>query len=871
MPNVPHNDESRDERVNEAIASFLDARDRGESPDPRAFLDRHPDIAKELSQFFTDQAMFVRAAGELPGGVAAILFKPAPVVDQPTSAHVGAESGNGQRLRYFGDYESLEEIARGGMGVVYKARQVTLNRTVAVKMILGGCLASPDDVKRFRVEAEAAAQLDHPGIVPIYEVGEHEGNHYYSMGFVDGPSLAARVTQGPLPPREAAELVRAVAEAVHYAHEKGVIHRDLKPSNVLLDEQGRPRVTDFGLAKLTESASGLTGTGQILGTPSYMPPEQAAAQVRAIGRAADVYSMGAILYCLLTGRPPFQAATPVETLPQVQQQEPVPPRTLNPDVPLDLDTIALKCLDKNPHRRYGKAQELADELDRFRTGRPIRARRVGAAERGLKWLRRHPAPAALMLVTAVAVLAVVAALVGRSYNAKLESVNDRLEVAAKDLKKSLTTVEIEKKEADRQRALARAAESKARRYFYAAQMAQVEQARKEGQTGQVLQILRSVIPDNPDQDDPRGWEWHHLWRFYHGEDSRLRGHKGAVTAVAFSPDDKLLASGGDDATIRFWDVVTGKETRTLKAHSGRVTGLSFSPKGERLASSSADGTVKVWDVAAGRESLSLTGHEAAVTSVAFSPDDRHIASGSDDKSVRLWDTTTGETVTMKSFANPVSGVDFSPDGQRIACVTRSENEVVSTQSVLWEPFQDSEVQLAYNSRNAVAFSPDGKSIASAATAMKVTDGFEKPHVIVCNASNASNEQRLAEHESTITDLAFTLDGKWLASSSFDQTVRIWDATTYKEVHIFHDQASVYAIAFSPDGLRLASASGDGSVKIWSLPGMVERTVQSGPVNSVVFSPDGRRVVGACRKDTVVWDVIRCQEIMVHPVTASRAA
>ncbi|MBI3861150.1 MAG: SUMF1/EgtB/PvdO family nonheme iron enzyme [Planctomycetia bacterium] len=308
-------------------------------------------------------------------------------------------------LRYFGDYELIQEIARGGMGVVFKARQVTLNRIVAVKMILGGQLAGPEDVQRFHTEAEAAAQLDHPGIVPVYEVGEQDGQHFFSMGFVEGQSLAKRVAEGPLEPRAAAEIVKTVSEAVQYAHDKGVIHRDLKPGNILLDKEGKPRVTDFGLAKLTESGSDLTGTGQILGTPSYMPPEQAAGEVSTVGRLSDVYSMGAILYCLLTGRPPFQAASPLETLLQVQKQEPVPPRHLNSGIPLDLNTISLKCLEKDPARRYQSAQDVAKELQRFLIGEPIVARPISMFDRSWRWCKRRPLiPSVVAAVLAVSIV-----------------------------------------------------------------------------------------------------------------------------------------------------------------------------------------------------------------------------------------------------------------------------------------------------------------------------------------------------------------------------------------------------------------------------------------------------------------------------------
>ncbi len=307
-------------------------------------------------------------------------------------------------VRYFGDYELLEEIARGGMGVVYKARQVSLNRAVALKMILAGQLASEPDVRRFRLEAEAAANLDDPGIVPIYEVGEHEGQHYFSMGFVEGESLAEKVAAGPLPARQAAWLVRSVAESVQYAHDRGVIHRDLKPANVLLDRQGKPRITDFGLAKTTRDDRGLTATGQVMGTPSYMPPEQAAGRVDEIGPATDVYALGAILYCLLTGRPPFQASSRTDTLLQVMEKEPVPPRQLNEAVPRDLETIALKCLQKEPRRRYASARELALDVGCYLAGKPIVARPVGPAERLWRWCRRNPALAGASAIAALAIL-----------------------------------------------------------------------------------------------------------------------------------------------------------------------------------------------------------------------------------------------------------------------------------------------------------------------------------------------------------------------------------------------------------------------------------------------------------------------------------
>ncbi len=343
------------ELLRELLILDLDyRRQRGETPTLEEYRTEHPDLGLER---------FAAVFAEPPQPAAS---KPDDATFERTPS--GGQASNGQlpRIHYLGDYELLAEIARGGMGVVYKARQISLNRIVAVKMILAGQLATQADHDRFHAEAQAAALLDHPNIVPIFEVGEHEGQHYFSMGYVDGPSLSARLAEGPLAPKEAAELAATLAEAVEYAHRQGVIHRDIKPSNILIDSQGRPRVTDFGLAKRVGAPGGnplvgagrrseLTETGQILGSPSYMPPEQAGGQIRAVGPASDVYALGAVLYALLTGRPPFQAATSLETLKQVIEREPVSLRQLNAAVPRDLETIVLKCLEKAAPRRYASA------------------------------------------------------------------------------------------------------------------------------------------------------------------------------------------------------------------------------------------------------------------------------------------------------------------------------------------------------------------------------------------------------------------------------------------------------------------------------------------------------------------------------------
>jgi predicted Ser/Thr protein kinase len=312
-------------------------------------------------------------------------------------------------LSIFGDYELIAELARGGMGVVYKAKQLSLNRVVALKMILAGRLASQDDLVRFRTEAEAAAKLQHGNIVGVFDVGEIDGQQYFSMEFIDGQTLAQRLTSGPLPSREAARYVATVARAVHYAHRQGVLHRDLKPSNILVDADNEPHVTDFGLAKRLGGNSGQTRTGAVLGTPSYMAPEQAGGRIKEQGPWTDVYGLGAVLYELLTGRPPFKAETPLDTLMQVMEIDPVPPRLLNPKIDADLQTICMKCLEKDPRRRYTTAEQLAEDLQRYLQGDTIAARSSNVLDYVTRMLARSQHDAAFQ--TWSTMLLVIAAVV----------------------------------------------------------------------------------------------------------------------------------------------------------------------------------------------------------------------------------------------------------------------------------------------------------------------------------------------------------------------------------------------------------------------------------------------------------------------------
>jgi len=504
------------------------------------------------------------------------------------------------------------------MGVVYKARQVRLDRTVAVKLIRDAHLASSDDVNRFRAEAAAAAQLRHANIVAIYEVGEHGGQHYFSMEYVQGTSLAALVRESPLPARHAADYVKLVAEAIHHAHTQGVLHRDLKPSNVLLavrsehavlqcgglplstEETKRstshdtpkcaddsadynPKVTDFGLAKRIEGGLNLTDTSQVLGTPSYMPPEQALGKHSEIRPWSDVYSLGAILYEILTCRPPFRAETPVATLEQVCGMDPVSPRLLNPTVPRDLETITLKCLEKDPKQRYQTAQDVADDLRRFLQDEPITARPVGKLERAVKWARRKPAFASLVSGLTLAGFALVCgSLAFFAYSAHVQE------------QKALTVSEHSNQILERKRA--------GDRLIYAADINQAQRAWVRFQPQLTLQLLDSLRPERTDGGiDYRGWEWHYLKRLCHSEKLLLKGHTGNVNCVVYSPSGTILASGSSDGTARLWDAKTGQPLHVLKRHLHSVKCVAFSPDNRMLATGSEDATVMLWDVATGTE------------------------------------------------------------------------------------------------------------------------------------------------------------------------------------------------------------------------------------------------------------------------------
>jgi WD40 repeat protein len=799
----------RDDRVNEAIADYLEAAEAGQAPDRREFLARHPDLAADLTAFFTYRDRFTRAAGQI--GPAAVPRSSDATLAQGGSAAVAPPMAG----RSFGDYELLEEIARGGMGVIFKARQVSAHRVVALKMVLGGALASPADVKRFHTEAEAAANLDHPHIIPLYDVGEHEGQPYFSMKLVEGGSLAQRLGEFVGDPRAAARLVAEVARAVHYAHQRGILHRDLKPANILLDEEGRPHVTDFGLAKRVAGDSGLTQSGAIVGTPGYMAPEQASGQ-RLLTTAADVYALGAILYELLTGRPPFRGEVPLETLMQVLHEEPTRPRLLDPRIDPDLETVCLKCLQKEPHKRYASAEALAQDLESWLAGEPIRARPSGTGERLVKWARRRPTVAALTAALALLLLTLAggtttAAFWFRKVAGEAQGERNRaLEAEARTMD-ALTRAE-KLAELDRLR-------------LYAQRVNLAQRSWERGDLSATSEMLDSLRP-GPGQSDIRGFEWYYLRQLCRGGRRTFR-HDGPVRAAAFSPDGRTLATAGNDGQIRLWDLI-GQDHRTLADHRDWVGALAFHPDGKLLASAGRDRLVKLWDVGTGKKLAVLSGHQGAARCLAFSPDGKRLASGAAELAhgygnpyirlapggsgeVILWDVEAHKEVArIPAHPGGTLSVAFSPDGRTLASSGRGDRSVKLWKVSSWE--QRATFTGFRGPVFSMAFSPDGRSLAAG--------GGDPYHggsgeLKLCDLATAAVTASLAGHTGPVQSVAFSADGKTLATGGCDQAAVLWDIPDGRERHRFRGHTDrICAVALTPDGQTLASAGWDGTVQVW---------------------------------------------------------
>jgi WD40 repeat protein/tRNA A-37 threonylcarbamoyl transferase component Bud32 len=836
---------------------------KGEHPQIDEYAHRFPELQSQIQVLFRVHRVIEQVPGQDP-----------PTL--PTGMDRTSATGTDIPIGWptIPGFEILGKLGEGGMGVVYKAWQNKLNRIVALKMLLARAGAHPHKRARFQIEAKAVARLQHPHIVQIYDVGEQDGSPFLVLEFVEGGSLAQKLTGEPQPPQQAARLVETLAWAMHHAHQRDIIHRDLKPGNVLLTADGSPKITDFGLAKLLEEEGGLTKDLDVFGTASYMAPEQAAGRIHDIGPATDIYALGAVLYELLTGQPPFVAETVMATLQKVQTDDPVPPSRYQSNVPRDLQIICLKCLHKVPARRYASAATLAEDLRRFLAGESILARPAGTGERVVKWARRRPALAVLLAVV-VAMAAIGLPIVSwfwQNAEAKAQAEAE----ANRKLKKQL--------------------------YFKGIGDAALElEARHVGRAEELLDEQPVAL---------RGWEWFYLKRLRYGPPLVLNNrHANYIWGVAFSPNGRYMASVGADGFVTIREVTTGRELPAFKypltrgvlcglafnpsgrllalgvrqdiprfnrpavrvriwdiqeekwlselgGHTDGVTSVAYSPRGRYLASASLDKTVILWDAASGEQLHMLAGHSATVNGVAFTRDDHFLASASDDGTVRIWETSTGQEVrALDSRAGPLAGVACVPDpagrGHLLAAAG------LTGMMTLWVLETGEEISQYYTNFGGIlslTFSPDGKRLAAA--------GFGKA-VQLWDVTN-SQEVLSLRTSIAITSVAFSPSGHLLAAANLDGTVIIWDATPPEErggedlLTLHGHPTLVSSLAYSPDGRYLATSSMEGKVQLRdATTGQEIRTIGDYHmiISQVVFSPDSRSLATVCLDQTLtVWDV-----------------
>lgn len=828
------------------LVGCLESLQRGETIDRDALARDFPRYADEIHQFLNDRQLLEQVAADFgdvePSNVAISAYEKTLATASDANDFVA-----GDTVRYIGEYEILEEIARGGMGVVFKARQQKLKRIVALKMILAGKLADTSDIERFQREARAAGRLKHPAIVPVHEIGEHDGRHYFTMDFVEGQSLADAIREETLSPRAAADLVRKTAEAVQYAHGEGTVHRDLKPANILIDPKGQPQVTDFGLAKMLESVdeesrAELTASGQILGTPSYMSPEQASGKQELVGPASDIYSLGAILYACLTGRAPFVADSPVDTLLQVMKKEPVSPRELNPSVPKDLETICLKCLTKEPHKRYGTAQELADDLNRFLEGHPVVARPVGRISRTARWCRRNKSVASLLCLLFLSMA--VGTYVSASYavdavrhaqneaqaRAHAETAKEQAEDHRRQAEQAQRESEEQRDEATRARRVAEQRGAELRRQLYIAEIPRAQEAWNDGNTARVRQLLEQHVPEDGEAD-LRGFEWHYLNGLT--KSSRLAIDTGRrISGVDISPDGQMIATlGGRKLLLQSLEDGVTKAEFPVPQH-GEIAGVAFDSTSQYVCVDSD--RVRLWNLGEKRlvwEYESATGCDWC----AFTPEDSRIVAVCNDWKARTAQLTVRATESGKLLREiPVAtlawsaALDSSGHSVYVACQDRMLRQWDLQSGTLLREWPCNSVEFA------MAWDPTRRFLLL---------GSGDGHLAVHDTIAGKQSQKLGQHRNSFRGVAFDASGTRFAAVGRSQAVHIFDAKSGEPIRELRGHAAeIMHVAYRPDVHEVVTADVSGMIHVWNSSreqGIVEAAGSKAPVAAAQFSPDGR--------------------------------
>ncbi|CAN5278082.1 hypothetical protein BH10PLA2_BH10PLA2_07200 [soil metagenome] len=823
--------------------------------------------------------------------------------------------------RQIGDYEILAEVGRGGMGVVFKARHRSLHRLAALKMVLAGEFATPTQELRFRLEAELAARVQHPNIVQVYEIGSYESRPFLALEWIDGGSLADRLKDGkPWPPTEAAALIETLARAIDVAHSQGVVHRDLKTGNILLqklesrEERGEnrkqgssnlstvpsistdhrlpttdysaltnyaPKITDFGLAQTIEGRQSMTRSGFLVGTPGYMAPEQAGGKRALVGPTTDIYSLGVILYELLTAQLPFKAENTLELLQAVTTDEPPRPRRLQPGLPRDLEAITLHCLEKEPGRRYPTALALAEDLRRFQEGTPVAARPAGTAARLVRACRRRPLVAALCGLLFISLLGGLGGVTWQWLEANQQ--------------RDLANEHAHKADGEKQAALYQA---------YRASLSAASAAIQNHDVADAARHLRSA------PEDLRGWEWRHLH-------SRL---DDSSSVIAFGPESSSflaaapLRVGSRTASgLRLTNLENGSiETLPIRAFTGFSTlsgnqtsrGLRvaawyeksafelfnekaqvlcrvkldgdprlvvMSPDGSRFACYTDDGNwygVTIFDATSSKPIAVCQGHRKGIYAICFSPNGKWLATGGEDKAARVWDVVTGALlVTCQGHVSKILGVEFSPDGTRI--VTTSSDGTARQ----WDPRTGQEVEPPYDRHTGevliATYSPDGQWVASAA---------QDRTIRVWRAIGRHDAAILQGHTGDVRELRFSKDGRRLASlsgtatpaSTWDDTARVWDIDFQSTLPVLRGHSNyIYPVAYSPDGRWLASGSWDGTVRIWDAATgePCASLAHPGVVLDMAFTPDGKSLATGGAGDELlrIWDVATARVTRKFPL------